>query len=129
MLQGRGAWVMNGPCCRGSARRRAGFTASILPGAMLMLLPKCPLCLAAWLGLVTGVGVSAVAATYVRGAMAMLCVAGLAFVSCLALRNFVLSKGSLRSRLPWRRRSSAYISKAESATEGIDNRRGRAIGH
>jgi hypothetical protein len=32
-----------------------------------MLLPKCPLCLAAWLGLAAGIGVSAAAATCVRG--------------------------------------------------------------
>jgi hypothetical protein len=110
MLQERGAWVMSGQCCRGASRGRAGVAASILPGAALVLLPKCPLCLAAWLGVVTGVGVSAVAAAYVRGAIVVLCVAGLAFVSCLALRNFALSKQSLRSRLPWRRRSSVYNS-------------------
>jgi hypothetical protein len=37
------------------------------------------LCLAAWLGVVTGVGVSAAAAVYVRGGMVVLCVAGLVF--------------------------------------------------
>src|SRR5262245_19828774 len=30
------------------------MTASILPGALLVLLPKCPLCLAAWLTLAIG---------------------------------------------------------------------------
>ncbi len=79
MLQGWGAWVMNGRCCKGSASGRAGFAASILPGAALVLLPKCPLCLAAWLGVVTGVGISAAAAGYVRGAIMVLCVAGLVF--------------------------------------------------
>lgn len=80
MLQERGAWVMNGQCCRGGARRRAGFAASMVPGAALVLLPKCPLCLAAWLGLVAGVGVSAVAAAYIRGAILVLWVVGVAFV-------------------------------------------------
>jgi hypothetical protein len=65
-------------CCEGGARRRGGVAAPIVPGVTLVLLPKCPLCLAAWLGLVTGVGISAGAATYVCGAIIMLCVAGLA---------------------------------------------------
>jgi hypothetical protein len=80
VLQERGAWVMTGHCCKGRARWRTGVAASILPGAMLVLLPKCPLCLAAWLGIVTGVGVSAVAAAYVGGAMVVLCGVGLALV-------------------------------------------------
>jgi hypothetical protein len=69
---------MSGQCCKGHARRRAGFAASILPGTALVLLPKCPLCLAAWLGVVTGVGVSAAAAVYLRGAIVILCVASVA---------------------------------------------------
>jgi len=69
---------MSGQCCRRGSRRRAGVAASILPGAALVLLPKCPLCLAAWLGLMTGVGVSAVAAAYLRGAIVVLCVASVA---------------------------------------------------
>ncbi|MGD0000875.1 MAG: hypothetical protein ABSE21_12320, partial [Bryobacteraceae bacterium] len=73
MLQRRGAWVMVAQCCTGGgpsrrlARRLSGAAASILPGAVLVLLPKCPLCLAAWLALVTGIGVSAAAAQCVRG--------------------------------------------------------------
>ena len=61
------------------SRRFSGTTASVSSVAVLLFLPKCPLCLAAWLGVVTGVGVSAVAAVYIRGAIVVLCVAGLAF--------------------------------------------------
>ena len=87
---------MNGQCCKSGAARRTGFAASILPGAALALLPKCPLCLAAWLGLVTGVGVSAAASVYLREGIIVLCVAGLLSASRLVWRNFALSKRSLR---------------------------------
>jgi hypothetical protein len=63
---------MNGRCCTGEgrprrlARRLSGAAASLVPGAVLVLLPKCPLCLAAWLTLFTGIGVSAAAAARLR---------------------------------------------------------------
>jgi hypothetical protein len=73
-------------CCTGGgpsrrlARRLSGVAASILPGALLMLLPKCPLCLAASLALVAGIGVSAAAAAWVRGLIVVFWVAGVALV-------------------------------------------------
>jgi hypothetical protein len=82
---------MIGQCCRNRARRRAGFAASILPGTALVLLPKCPLCLAAWLGVVTGVGVSAAAAAYLRGAIVILCVASVALGISTVIARIVLA--------------------------------------
>ena len=58
--------MTKGLCCRPDGRR-TGTAASILSGAMLVLLPKCPLCVAAWLAVVTGIGVSAAAVEWVRG--------------------------------------------------------------
>ena len=49
--------------------------ASILPGAALVLLPKCPLCLAAWLTAATGIGFSAAGATWARGMLMLFAVA------------------------------------------------------
>ena len=51
---------MKAGCCAKAA-------SSVLPGAALVLLPKCPLCLAAWLTVVTGVAVPAAPAAYLRG--------------------------------------------------------------
>lgn len=87
---------MNGQCCKRDSGRRAGFAASILPGVALVLLPKCPLCLAAWLGLATGVGISAAAAAHLREGVIVLCVTGLSLAGRLVWRNFWLSKRSLR---------------------------------
>ena len=69
---------MTAQCCTGGrpsrrlARRLSGAAASILPGALLVLLPKCPLCLAAWLTVVTGIAVPAAAAAQMRGLIVLL---------------------------------------------------------
>lgn len=64
---------MTGQCCTGEgrsrplARRLSGSVASMLPGAVLVLLPKCPLCLAAWLTVATGgIAISAASAERIR---------------------------------------------------------------
>jgi len=51
---------MTAPACH----KAAGCVAS---GLFAILLPKCPACLAAWIALGTGLGVSTVAAARVRG--------------------------------------------------------------
>ena len=48
-----------------------------LPSAALVLVPKCPACLAAYLTLWTGLGLSLFTATCLRWAMLFLCVASL----------------------------------------------------
>lgn len=57
------------PCCN---NRISGTAAGILPGALLILLPKCPLCLAAWLTAATGIGITAPGATWLRATLATL---------------------------------------------------------
>jgi hypothetical protein len=87
-------------CCKGEgpssgrlARRLAstispsGAAASILPGALLMLLPKCPLCLAVWLAVVAGTGVSAEAAAWVRGLIVAFWVVAVALATVQVIRR------------------------------------------
>jgi hypothetical protein len=66
---------MNRQCCRFSTT-----TASILPGVVLAVMPKCPLCLAVWLTAATSIGFSATAAAWLRGGLAALWVVALAYV-------------------------------------------------
>ena len=72
--------VMMDQCCTGgqSARRRTATAASILPGALLALLPKCPLCIAAWLTAVTGMGFAPTGVTRLREMIVVFWVAAVA---------------------------------------------------
>ena len=92
---------MTGQCCVGGtasrrlARRLSRAAASILPGAVLVLLPKCPLCLAAWLTVVTGVGFSAAAAARVREMVVLFSVVAVALAAAPIVRRRVSGRAPL----------------------------------
>ena len=87
--------MTTGRCCTGEgpsrplARRLSGAAASVLPGAVLVLLPKCPLCLAAWLTVATGIGISAAAVAWVRGLIVVFWVAAVALVVAWKIRHLL----------------------------------------
>jgi hypothetical protein len=61
--------------------RRVGQNlAWALPSAVLVLVPKCPACLAAHVTLWTGLGLSLSTATYLRWVLLSLCVTSLLFL-------------------------------------------------
>jgi hypothetical protein len=62
------------------SRRVREIFAWVLPSAVLVLVPKCPACLAAYVMLWTGLGLSFSTATYLRWALLFLCVASLLFL-------------------------------------------------
>jgi hypothetical protein len=78
-------------CCprpRGTPLRRgAKITGFLLSGATLVLMPKCPLCLAAWVTLATGIGLSAASATCLRAGLLLVCTATLLGLGLSALRD------------------------------------------
>lgn len=77
---------MSQPCCerppRSSlARRGVDIAGYVVPSAVLALLPKCPLCLAAYLALGTGLGITVSAAAHLRTLLLVLCVGCLLFMA------------------------------------------------
>ncbi|MDZ4286497.1 MAG: hypothetical protein U0984_00985 [Prosthecobacter sp.] len=94
------------PCCQIEKRaggdrrrpasrwRRGGEIAGwIIPTAALALLPKCPACVAAYVALATGIGMSLPTATYLRAILVVLCVASLVFMTARRLRSPCLKTG------------------------------------
>jgi hypothetical protein len=89
-------------------RRWRAIAGWILPAGGLMLLPKCPACLAAYIAIVSGVGISVSAASYLRTFFLTVCIAS---ITCFATRRgwrlFALvsahrSGGAIRGvRLVW----------------------------
>lgn len=82
MLFGREGGVSAG-CCR--KRGAGGLLAVLLPGAAWLAMPKCPACLAGYLALVTGAGVSA---GFTAGLRALVIFAALAAPLVFAVRLF-----------------------------------------
>jgi len=68
-------------------RRSAKTAGSALPGVLWLLLPKCPLCLAAWITAGTGIALPAVVANSVRPSLAIACVVSAFLLLCRTLRR------------------------------------------
>lgn len=89
-----GQCCVGGPASRRLARRLTTAAASIVPGAVLVLLPKCPLCLAAWLTVATGAGFSETGTAWVRGIVAMSWAATLALAVAPITRRRLSGRAS-----------------------------------
>jgi hypothetical protein len=70
---------MSSSCCH-VKRRSGGIAGWIVPGAVLALIPKCPMCIVGYVALATGLGISISVATYLRLFLVFACSTWLAYV-------------------------------------------------
>jgi hypothetical protein len=69
-------------------RRRIGSAVQwTLPAAILAIIPKCPVCFAGYVLLLTGVGLSMPAAAAVRWTLIVACAGALLFLAARVLRR------------------------------------------
>jgi hypothetical protein len=67
-------------------RRGIALLNWLAPAVTLTLIPKCPMCLAAYVALGTGIGISVSTASFLRIALIGLCLAALIYPACRKLR-------------------------------------------
>jgi hypothetical protein len=89
-------------------RRSLTLTRWSLPALVLILLPKCPVCLAAYIALGTGLSLTVAASSYLRWSLLVLAVAAIAlnvfsFFLRLARRRSLSLPGKILSPKPARR--------------------------
>jgi hypothetical protein len=70
-------------------RRAVDLVGWIVPGAILALIPKCPICLAGYVALWTGLGLSVAAAANLRVLLIIVCVILLIFLAARQTRRFI----------------------------------------
>jgi len=91
-------------CCRGEPKSRLAprfweITGYVFPGIILAILPKCPLCLAAWIAAGTGIGLSAAAASHVRALAIILSLAPSLYAVGRLMKNRLSDRTQSVSRL------------------------------
>jgi hypothetical protein len=79
-------------CCEAETsppRRGLKIAGTVIPAAVLVLLPKCPACIAAYLAIGTGIGVTISTAAHLRTLLLVLCLGCLAYVAARQVLRWI----------------------------------------
>ncbi|MGA8215163.1 MAG: hypothetical protein WB799_16320 [Candidatus Sulfotelmatobacter sp.] len=87
--------AFGGPRLKTLARRCLDGAKWMVPGGILVLLPKCPACIVAYFAIGSGIGISVTTAVYVRVGLVILCVALLAYFVLTSGRRFMKRSAAL----------------------------------
>ena len=95
---------LESPSNAGDGKRRPGLLRRawrsiqwLFPTALLVLMPKCPLCVAAYLALFTGIGVSVSTARWIQVLMLVFCLTSLAYLAVRFCRKRAEARGNQAS--------------------------------
>jgi len=85
---------------RGEGKRQAGLVRRawrsvqwLFPATVLVLMPKCPLCVAAYVALFTGIGITFSAAQWIQRLILVFCLTSLAFLAVRYWRRRIKARG------------------------------------
>ena len=81
---------------KSKTRRVMATTKWIVPTAILAVMPKCTMCLAAYVALGTGLGISIPVATWIRGGLIVICIASLTWFAAASARRVLATLCSPR---------------------------------
>ncbi|WP_051945897.1 hypothetical protein [Verrucomicrobium sp. BvORR106] len=92
----RGKAPAQGPLRSASKWGRGGEIAGwLLPTATLALIPKCPACVAGYVALATGIGITLPTASFVRGSLIALCLVSLAILAVRRVRRLNAARAAV----------------------------------
>lgn len=76
-------------------RRLRNALGWLMPGILLAVMPKCPMCLAAYVALASGIGISLPVASFLRTTLIVLCLGSLLFLTFRVARTWLRQRRSL----------------------------------
>jgi hypothetical protein len=86
----------------------------MVPGAILALLPKCPVCMATYAVIGSGIGFSLSATTYLRTLLVIMCLVSLLYLAARGMRRFVTTIFTIQAKNKYERTGQDIRSIAQS---------------